>query len=143
MRLDYLNQEYCDDMSWMAKEPFVIFLSLENIYQISALCRDTRDVVYFILSFFLVIWWIRDFVILLIPGFIDLHKTKLWETMLVTNSVESDRSNLNADRTFSWSSSVDLLKETLFYDKLFHGLFSMLILLSCLLLPELCDLEWS
>lgn len=74
-------------MSRVIIKAFVIFLSLENIYQISALQTNTRDIRYVIFSLLFMIWWIWNLEILLISLIINLHKTELWETMLKTYAI--------------------------------------------------------
>lgn len=112
-------------MAWMVEESFVVLLSLENVDQISPLQRDTRDVRNFILSFLLVIWRVWNFELLLISLIINLHETKFGEAVLITNSVESDGSDLNSHRRLPWSPGVDILEILLFDDKLFHRLLHM------------------
>ena len=110
-------------MAWVVEESFVVLLSLENVDQVSTLQRDTRDVRNFILPFLLVIWRVRNFELLLISLIVYLHETKFREAVLVTNTVESDGSDLNSHRRLPWSPGVDILEILFFDDKLFHRLF--------------------
>ena len=87
MRLQNLYQEYCNNMSRMSIKTFMIFLSLEYVDEISSLHWDTCDIMDFILSFFLMIWWIGNFEILLVSLIIYTHEAKLWKTMFVTNAI--------------------------------------------------------
>lgn len=74
-------------MTGMGEESFMIFLSLEDINQISALNRNTRYVLYFVFSLLFMIWGIWNLKILLVSGIVYLHETKLRETVLKTDTV--------------------------------------------------------
>lgn len=97
MRLYDLYQKYCDDVSWMCVEPLVVLLSLENVDQVPALNRNTCDVEYLILSLLLMIWWVWDFELLLVPLIVNLHEAKLWEAVLKSDAIESDAPDLHPD----------------------------------------------
>jgi hypothetical protein len=75
----------------------MIFLSLKNVDQISSLNGDACDVKNLILSFLLMIWWIWDLKLLLVPLIIDLHEPELWEAVLKPDTVKSDAPDLNSD----------------------------------------------
>jgi hypothetical protein len=132
MRLDNLYQKNGNHVAWMSIEALVVFLSLENVDKVSPLNGDARNVKYLILSLLLVIWWIWNFELLLIPLVIDLHETKLGEAVLESNAVESDTPNLHSNGALSWPSGIDALEERFFDDKLSHGLLHMGIFLGSL-----------
>jgi hypothetical protein len=141
MRLQYFDKENCNYMTRVPEKTFVVFLSLEHVYQISALGWNTCDIINFVLSFLLVIWRIGNFEFLLISRIVNLHKTKLWEAVLKANCVESDAPHLDFDWAFVGSPWIYLLEEWLFDDKFFHRLFGVLVALLCLFLSELCHLK--
>lgn len=125
MRLDNLDKENGNDMTWMSEKSFMVFLSLENVDQISSLDGNTCDVKDLILSLLLMIWWVWNFELLLVPLIIDLHKPKLREAVFKANTIQSDAPNLNSDGALTWSSWIDTLEERLLDDKLFHSFFHM------------------
>lgn len=137
------DQENTHNVTWVCEKPFVVFLGLENIYQISSLNRNTSDILNFVFSFFLVIWGVWNFEILLIPGIIDLHEPELGEAVLKSNTIKPDRPNLDSDRALSRPPWVDLGEKWFFNNKFFHGFLHVRIPLARLLLPELHNLEWS
>lgn len=87
MRLQNLDQENCDNVARVSVESLVVFLSLEDVDQIPSLNRNCSDVVDFILPFLLMVWWIWNFELLLVPCFIHLHEAKLGEAVLVADSI--------------------------------------------------------
>ena len=97
-------------MPWVRIESLMVFLSLENVDQISSLNGDACDVKNLVLSFLLMIWWVWDLKLLLVPLIVHLHKPKLWETVFETDTVKSDAPDLDSDRTLSWSSWIDSLE---------------------------------
>ena len=74
-------------MTRMSEKSFVIFLSLENVDHISSLLGNTGDVENLILSLLLMIWWVWNLKLLLVPLIIHLHEPKLWETVLKSNTI--------------------------------------------------------
>ena len=84
-------------MPWVCIESLMIFLSLENVDQISSLDGDACDVKDLIFSFLLMIWWVWDLKFLLVPLIIHLHKTKLWEAVLEADAIKSDAPDLDSD----------------------------------------------
>ena len=74
-------------MSGVSVKSFMVFLSLENVDQISSLDSDACDIEDLIFSFLLMIWWVWDLELLLVPLIIDLHETKLGEAVLKTYSI--------------------------------------------------------
>lgn len=127
----------------MSIKAFVIFLSLENVYQISTLDWNGSDIMDFIFSLLFVIGRVRNFELSLVSGVIDLHEAKLGEAMLKTYTIESYRSYLDSHWTFIWSSCINLLEEWFFYYEFLGWLASVLVLLLSLLKSELCNFEWS
>ena len=126
----------------MSIETFMVFLSLEDVDEVSSLNRNTCDIMDFILSFLLVIWWIWNLKVLLVSLVIYTHESELRKAMFETDAIKPDWSNLNSDGTFSRSSWVDLWEMRFFYDKFSHGFLCVSISLACLFLSQLCDLEW-
>ena len=87
LRLYQLDQKYTNDVTGMWEETLVVLLSLEYIYQISALNRNASNILYFIFSLLFMIWWVWNLEILLISSIVHLHETKLGEAVLKTNAV--------------------------------------------------------
>lgn len=143
MRLKNFDQKYSNYMARMVKKAFVIFLSLENIDQISALKTNTSNIRYIIFSFFFMIWGVRNFKVLLVSLIIDLHESKFRKAVLKSNSVKSDAPYLNSDWAFSWSSCIYLL-EILLFDYIFsHSFLHMCIPLWRLLLSKFLNFKGS
>ena len=97
-------------MPWVRIESFMIFLSLENVDQISSLDGNACDVKDLILSFLLMIWWVWDLKLLLVPLIIHLHEPKLWEAVFKADTIKSDAPDLDSDRALSWSPWIDSLE---------------------------------
>ena len=74
-------------MSGVSVKSFMVFLSLENVDQISSLDSDASDIEDLIFSFLLMIWWVWDLELLLVPLIIYLHETKLGKAVLKTYSI--------------------------------------------------------
>ena len=87
MRLQDLDQKDGNNVTRVSKEALVIFLGLEYVYQISALCRNACDVKNFVLPLFLVVWRVWNLEVLLVSGVVNLHKPKLWKAVFKTNRV--------------------------------------------------------
>lgn len=139
--LQNFDQENGYDMTWVVVKSFVVFLSLENVDQVSTLQRNTRDVRNFILSLLLMVWRVRNFEFLLISLIVDLHETKFWKAVLVSDTVESNASNLDPHGRLSRPPGIDILEILLFDDELFHGLLHVSHPLRGLLLPQFRNFE--
>lgn len=87
MRLENLDQKYCHNVSWVSIKAFVVFLSLENVYQISALHGYAGDIVDIVLPFLLMIWWVWYLEILLVSLVIHTHEPELGKTVFKTDAV--------------------------------------------------------
>ena len=120
MRLNDFDQKNGNDMSRVLVEPFMVFLSLEYVNEVSSLNRNGSDVVNLILSLLFVIWWVWDFKLLLVSGLVYLAESKLGEAMFEADSVESDGSHLDTHGALVRPTCVDLLKERFFDYEFLH-----------------------
>ena len=143
MRLDGLDEEYADGVSGVTKEAFVVFLDLKDVQHICAAIRvhHPRNVQDLILPLLLVIGWVGNFVVKIVSRVVQLQVAKLGEGVLVADTIESDTAKLNADRTLTRSTRVELLEPVHVNLELLLSLFTVLAALICLLLRQLGDFE--
>lgn len=88
MGLDNFDKIDSDYVSWMIEESFVIFLDLEDLKGILPVSKNqASNVLDLIFTLLFMIRRVRNLEVLLIFRFIDLHKSKLGEHVLKTDSV--------------------------------------------------------
>ena len=99
MRLDGLDEEYADGVSRVTKEAFMVFLDLKDVQHICAAIRvhHPRNVQDLILPLLLVIGWVGNFVVKIVPRVIQLQVAKLGEGVLIADAIEPDAAKLNTN----------------------------------------------
>ena len=85
LRCYLANEENSYYLTRMIEITFVIFLFLNDVYSIFTSMNLIGDVKYFILPFFLIIWWIRNLVIL--HTVVKFKTAKLGPTMFESNAI--------------------------------------------------------